>query len=90
MRLLTLVLMLLTILIQVRLWAPTGVVMDIRRLSQDVRFQSQEYDRLSQRNATLEADVIDLKRGGDAIEQRARTELGMIRNGEIFYQVVRP
>lgn len=90
MRLLTLVLMLVTIVVQVRLWSPGGVVADFRRLEAAVEQQQREYDRLLQRNAALEADVLDLKRGGDAIEQRARTELGMIRDGEIFYQVVRP
>jgi cell division protein FtsB len=57
-------------------------------LQQRVSEQQQENARLEQRNHQLEAEVQDLRQGYDAIEERARSELGMIREEEEFYQVV--
>jgi cell division protein FtsB len=47
-------------------------------------------EKLRQRNRALQAEVLDLKKGLDAVEERARSELGMIKEGEVFYQVVEP
>ena len=47
-----------------------------------------EVDRLKERNQALEAEVVDLKKGNEAIEERARSEMGMIKEGEIYYQVI--
>ena len=50
--------------------------------------QRDENERLAERNAALEAEVLDLKQGLDAVEERARSELGMIKEDEVFYQIV--
>ena len=74
--------------LQYSLWIGTGSLADVHRLHQSVAKQSRENARLSERNKALEAEVRDLKHGFAAIEERARTELGMIKQGETFYQVV--
>jgi cell division protein FtsB len=88
MRLLLAVLLLLLLALQYKLWLGEGGFADVRRLQQRVAEQQQENARLEQRNRQLEAEVEDLRQGYDAIEERARSELGMIREGEEFYQVV--
>ena len=52
--------------------------------------QSEQNQKLQARNEQLKAEVADLKQGLEAIEERARTELGMIKEGETFYQLVEP
>jgi cell division protein FtsB len=74
--------------LQYRLWAVDGGVTGTRHLQQAVDRQSQGIDDMRQRNAVLEAEVADLRNGGAAIEAHARSELGMIRRGEVFYLVV--
>jgi cell division protein FtsB len=88
MRILLAVLVLLLILLQYTLWLGEGGFTDVHRLQQRVSEQQQENARLEQRNHQLEAEVQDLRQGYDAIEERARSELGMIREEEEFYQVV--
>ncbi len=62
--------------------------MEVRELERAIAAQREENESLRERNRALEAEVNDLKTGLDAIEERARSELGMIREGETFYQVV--
>ena len=88
MRVLLAILVLLLILLQYKLWLGEGGFADVRRLEQRVAEQMQENELLSQRNRELEAEVEDLRQGYEAIEERARSELGMIREEEEFYQVV--
>ena len=88
MRILLAVLILLLLLLQYKLWVGEGGFADIRRLEQKVAEQIQENAQLEQRNRELQAEVEDLREGYEAIEERARNELGMIREGEEFYQVV--
>lgn len=88
MRILLIVLALLLILLQYKLWLGEGGFTNVQRLQQRVTEQQQENARLEQRNHQLEAEVQDLRQGYDAIEERARSELGMIREEEEFYQVV--
>lgn len=78
----------LLLLLQYRLWVGEGSLADVWRLRQAVALQEQENESLDQRNRVLAAEVIDLKKGTEAIEERARQDLGMIREGEIFFQVV--
>lgn len=87
-RLLTLVLLAVLIGLQVKLWFGEGGRRDVERLTHAVAVQQQENDRLRQRNAALSAEVEDLKSGTAAVEERARTELGMIKPGELYYRVV--
>jgi len=88
MKMLLALLVLLLILLQYKLWLGEGGFTDVRRLEQRVMQQDQENAVLQQRNTELEAEVADLRQGYEAIEERARSELGMIKEEEEFYQVV--
>ena len=84
-----LVLVILFFGLQARLWVGDGSVAEVRHLSQEVEQQKQHNQQLKERNQALEAEVKDLKQGLEAVEERARSELGMIRKeGETFYQIV--
>ena len=76
------------ILLQHRVWLSADGVREVARLRQAVAAQRSENDRLEERNRQLAAEVRDLKTGMDAIEERARSDLGMIARNETFYQVV--
>ena len=74
--------------LQYQLWVdPTGV-RKVIHLSSSIVQQKDDNQRLHERNEVLAAEVEDLKSGYDAIEERARMELGMIRQGETFFQVI--
>ncbi len=88
MRILIVVLLLLLLLLQYRLWVGEGSLAEVHSLQQDIADQQAELEELRQRNRALQAEVSNLKQGLDAIEERARSELGMIRDGEIFYQII--
>ena len=81
-------LLLLLVGLQVMLWSRHGGMPEVNSLRVAVKKQSDEDARLLQRNQALEADVHDLKHGDEAIEARARAELGLIKPGETFYQVI--
>ncbi len=89
-RLLSLILLTVLILLQVKLWVGAGGWREVEQLEASVAVQKQENAKLEQRNAALAAEVDDLKRGQAAVEERARAELGMIKPGETFYRVVDP
>ncbi|HEC13908.1 MAG TPA: cell division protein FtsB [Acidiferrobacteraceae bacterium] len=74
--------------LQYALWLGNGNLLDTWQLHQTVQAQRQENDRRVERNIALEAEVIDLRRGLDAVEERARNELGMIKKDETFVQVI--
>jgi cell division protein FtsB len=76
------------LLLQYRLWLSNDGVRDVRRLHSAVATQQAENARLTLRNRQLDAEVHDLKQGYAALEERARSELGMIAGNESFYQVV--
>jgi cell division protein FtsB len=80
----------LLLVLQYPLWFGNSSAAAVWRLHQQVKAQKIENEHLSERNQALIAEVIDLKHGLDAIEERARTELGMVRQGETFFQVVEP
>lgn len=88
MRSLLAVLLVLLVLLQFKLWFGEGGFAAIQRLEQRVTEQERENALLEQRNRELEAEVEDLRQGLEAIEERARSELGMIKEEEEFYQVV--
>ena len=90
MRLLTLTLAVLITLIQYPLWLGKGSWFRVWEVDQQIRAQREANRRLQARNQSLEAEVRDLKVGLDAIEERARSELGMIKQDEIFFQVLEP
>jgi cell division protein FtsB len=76
------------LMLQYRLWLSDDGVREMLRLRSAVAVQQGENTRLEERNRELEAEVRDLKQGYSALEERARTDLGMIAGNETFYQVV--
>jgi cell division protein FtsB len=76
--------------LQYRLWVSPNGMRDVWRTERAIEAQTQENRRLEQRNRTLAAEVRDLKEGRAAIEERARTDLGMIGANETFFQIVPP
>lgn len=62
--------------------------MEVQRFAEIKQAQIEENQRLSVRNQSLAAEVLDLKQGMEAIEERARSEMGMIKNNETFYQII--
>ena len=87
-RLVALVLVALLLLLQVKLWVGDGGWNEVKALENNVAAQRAENRKLEQRNAALDAEVTDLKSGRAAVEERARSELGMIKPGETFYRTV--
>lgn len=79
---------LLLCLLQYRLWFGDGNLFEVHRLQQRIEELRREAARLRERNSALEAEVLDLKQGLEAVEERARRDLGMIREGETFFQVI--
>ena len=77
-------------LLQYRFWLGTGGMGEVTRLRGEIEKQQVANDLLRERNRTLTAEVQDLKKGTTAIEERARTDLGMVGEKETFYQVVTP
>jgi len=88
MKIILAILFVLLVLLQIKLWSGDGGVVDAVQLQQAVDHQVQENNALTERNRALEAEVDDLKKGVDAIEERARSELGLIKPGETFFQTV--
>lgn len=78
------------ILLQYQLWFASGGVFTAYRLHSNITKQAQMNKKLQERNAILVADIKELKHGNDAVEERARNDLGMIKKGEVFYQIVQP
>lgn len=88
MKTLTVVLVVMLVALQGRLWFGDGGVRDVWALERAVSAQEAENERLNTRNRALLADVRDLRVGLAAVEERARSELGMIGRDETFYQVI--
>ncbi|RXZ32494.1 cell division protein FtsB [Oxalobacteraceae bacterium CAVE-383] len=88
MRLIIVCLTALLLLIQYPLWLGKGGWLSVRKLDGQVQLARKKNDELRARNAKLESEVHDLQQGTGAIEERARYELGMIRQNEIFIQVL--
>ncbi|WP_028468116.1 cell division protein FtsB [Neptunomonas japonica] len=76
--------------LQYRLWFGDANIFQILDLQEKIAVQADENERLQMRNRQLEAEVTDLKKGLSAIEERARSDQGMVREGETFYQLVEP
>ncbi len=88
MKIILAILFLLLVLLQIKLWSGDGGIVDTVQLQRAVDQQRLENSALTERNRALEAEVEDLKKGIDAIEERARSELGLIKQGETFFQTV--
>ncbi|MFT4563743.1 MAG: cell division protein FtsB [Gammaproteobacteria bacterium] len=90
MRAVVVVLFLLLAYLQFTLWFGKGGIRDERLLERTVSELQGEILALKDRNQTLAAEVLDLKQGMEAIEELARTEMGMVKEGELFFQIVKP
>lgn len=88
MRWLLLALLLLLGVMQYRLWFAEGSLAEQHRLQLQVEEQTRINSELQARNAVLEREVLELQTGNKGVEQRAREQLGLVREGETFYQVV--
>lgn len=87
MRILTLLLIVLLGLLQYRLWFGQHSIADYFRQQEELKSQQASNLELEKRNRVLRADVRDLQQGLDAIEERARNELGLIREDEVFFRM---
>ena len=88
MRAVTLILAALILLLQYPLWLGKGGWFKVSDIDRQLEEQKQINQQTQARNAALDAEVRDLKQGTEAIEERARSELGMIKRGEVFFQIV--
>jgi cell division protein FtsB len=79
------VLTVLLVLLQAKLWVSDDGFREVARLNELIERQTGENDRLGQRNLRLEAEVNELRRGGAAVEERARADLGLVGPGETFF-----
>ena len=75
-------------LLQYKLWIGNGSFAEVYRLDHAIATQQQENASFKERNLALEGEVNDLRHGMDAIEERARSELGMIKQNETFFRVI--
>jgi cell division protein FtsB len=90
MRFFAIILAVLIVLIQYPLWLGKGGWVRAWDIDRQLAAQKAQSDRLQARNDALAAEVKDLKQGFEAIEERARFELGMVRQDEVFVQIVEP
>ncbi|PHV12956.1 cell division protein FtsB [Chitinimonas sp. BJB300] len=90
MRLLALILATCVVLLQWPLWIGKGSWLKVWQIENQLGEQKKQNQKLEARNNALEAEVRDLKTGTDAIEERARNELGMVRQDEVFFQILDP
>ncbi|MGQ3889913.1 cell division protein FtsB [Legionella sp. CNM-1927-20] len=74
--------------LQYKLWLGDGSILHWRQLERKIAQQTQENENLIARNQAIEADILELKQGDQALEEQARYELGMVKNDEIYYQFI--
>jgi cell division protein FtsB len=86
-RILALIFVALIVALQYPLWLGKGGWLQVRELDRQLSAQRDANARLKARNEALDADVRDLKSGVEAVEERARSELGMVRSDEVFFQL---
>ena len=82
-----LILLVLLAALQYRLWVGNGSLAQVTDLTQQIADQHAENEILLERNRVLDAEVLELKKGMETVEERARHELGMIKEGETLYQL---
>ncbi|GGC07998.1 cell division protein FtsB [Marinobacterium zhoushanense] len=89
-RALLLILLLMIIGLQYRLWFGEANLRQVWSLEEQIKQQQIENETLTERNQRLEAEVRDLKQGMAALEERARSDMGMVQEGETFFQLIEP
>jgi cell division protein FtsB len=82
------VLAVLIVLLQYPVWLGKGSWLQVWEFGRELATQQEINERLKTRNATLDAEVRDLKQGYEAIEERARAQLGMVRQDEVFFYIL--
>ena len=90
MRIIVVALLVLLLYLQSTLWFGKGGIRDEQMLERTVAEHQTGILALKERNKTLAAEVLDLKQGMEAIEELARSEMGMIKEGELFFQLIKP
>jgi cell division protein FtsB len=88
MKILLAVLIVMLIGLQYKLWFGDGSLSEVVQLTRELEIQKQKLSELEERNKILEAQVLDLQNGLDAFEEKARSDLGMIKQGETFIQLI--
>jgi len=88
MKILIAVLLVLLIGLQYKLWFGDGSLSEVVQLTRELEIQKNKLRELEKRNRILEAQVLDLQSGLDAFEEKARNDLGMIKQGETFIQLI--
>ena len=88
MKILTGILIILLIGLQYKLWFGDGSLSEVVQLSKELEIQKEKLRLLEERNLVLEAQVLDLQNGLEAYEEKARNDLGMIKRGETFIQLI--
>jgi cell division protein FtsB len=88
MRVFSMVLLLLLVVLQYTLWKGKNGIADYQMLSSEIDSQTQVNEKLNERNQEMFAEIDDLRQGLDAIEERARNQLGMIKGDETFYRML--
>lgn len=88
MKWLVFILVVILLSLQYRLWMGEGSIAHVVSLNREIDKQAEENARLRERNRLLAAEVDALKQGDDAIEERARNDMGMIKDGETFFMIV--
>ncbi len=81
-------LLILLLLLQYEFWFSDGGVKTVWKMQKNISMQTQKNDQLDKRNQILIAEIKDLQSGNAAIEARARNDLGMVKKGEVFYQIL--
>ena len=84
----TIIFVLILVLLQYRLWVGNGSITEVNELKDQIARIEAENKLLRERNQSLAAEVLDLKQGHEAIEERARSEMGMVKYDETFYQII--
>lgn len=90
MKVIATILVVLLLYLQFKLWVGDGGIPDVMHVQNEVDIAKTSEKKLQERNQALAAEVHDLKQGLEAIEERARNELGMIKTDETFYQIIKP
>lgn len=88
MRLILFILILALVGLQYKLWLGDGSILQWKHVETKITAQKSENDAIASRNRAIEADILELKSGDQALEEQARYELGMVKNDEVYYQFV--
>ena len=75
------------VILQYKLWVGEGSLAEVASLERDIEAQQQTIDMMKKHNLAMQAEIDSFKNDQDAVEERARSDLGMIREGEIYYQI---